>query len=1252
MPFWRIGKHAFVLVSLIVCALGAQAQEICNNGLDDDLDGYIDCFDPDCSGSFFCANQFFGGPVPACQTTPPPAPPFSMNTLWITDSVATPLNSRRMPVVGDIDQDGMPEVITGNFAVANSSYIYNGANGLLERTLTSPSIAGAAAYAIADIDNDGFGEIVMVASGSRQLLCYEHNGVLKWSSAISIGYVAGDDNWTPAVADFEEDGLPEIYLGNQIYNGVTGNLIASSGTGGAKGNNAGSPGEPFSVAADVLPSGFCPDCNGLELVAGNTVYSVNLGTGTLTSRVSITGLPDGMVSLGDIDRDGDIDAVVVGQNLSARGIVYAWDLQSATQIGTTVQIDATSIAGGAITNSGGIASIADVDNNGVMDVIVTGRNVLVCLQYNAGPNTFTEKWASSIVTNSGRCGTTLFDFEGDNQLELVIRDELQLRIYNAATGVQRGGAPCPSNTRLEAPVIADVDNNGQANIVCGCGGKVVAYQPAAVPWVATRTVFNQRSYYVLNIKDNLRVPRVQQHQELGYPAGSPVNFPFNAYMKQTPKLADNGALVNPAANDAVAILNPATDLDLGSCQNGIRDSVGVRLSVSNLGNSVIPTGTMIAFYNGNPYAPGATFLQTYTMASSVPAGSSLTLPMVYVGDQGGTFNLYFQINDNGTNPIPITGPAFAHQECNYGNNIGNIAIVNCGNTPPVIDTFGVPTNTIVFNSLEDQVVTYCLSATDPQNDQHDATGTIGTPSIGSISGLNDGDSCITLTPNLNVNGTTTFSIIVCDDGNVPLCDTVTFIWNILPVNDAPLALDDTVTTNEDTPVTSNVLANDTDVEGSPLTATITGPPSNGTATINTGVITYTPNPNFFGIDTVGYQACDNGSPTGCGSARLIINVLPVNDAPVAVDDSISLPNDTLQVTVAVQVNDTDIEAGVFTVTIGCQPSQGTASVVSGAIVYVPDSTYLGPDSLCYYICDNGTPVMCDTAWVYFDIYNGNDAPIAVHDGDSTSYLDSVSFPILSNDSDPNGHSFGITSIGCGPLHGTVTLDTLLGIVTYTPDTLFLGTDSFCYVICDNPPAGSPYCDTAFVTIVVQSDNRAPIAVRDTMTITFNVSGTRNILANDLDPDPVDALTANLLGQPANGTMLLAAGQATYTPNATFFGRDSCRYALCDNGFPSLCDTADIVFIVLPPNELTVPNGFSPNGDGVNDDLVIEAILLFPNNRLEIFNRWGSKVFEADAYHNEWDGTFNGNPVPDGTYFYSLDPGDGTAVVTGFILVYR
>lgn len=1251
-------KRNFILVGalgLLLMLLGTavQAQEICNNGLDDDNDGYVDCFDIDCSGNFFCASQLFGGSVPACQYTPAPAPPFQMSLLWATDSVAVPVASRRIPVIGDIDLDGMPEVISGAPTIGSGTYVFNGATGGLERTIAaSPFALNLNAHAIGDIDNDGFGEIVQVSQSAsgRQLLCYEHTGGLKWTSSVQVGYTNFDDVWVPQIADFDGNGTPEIYLGNQIYNSVNGTLIASGGPGGPKGSHAGSPNEPATIAADVLPNGFCPDCDGLELVAGNSVYSVDLSGATMTVRTSITGLPDGLTSLGDVDRDGDIDAVVVGQNAGGRGVVYAWDLQTTTQIGTSFQIDACSNAGGFVTTSGGLATIADLNNTTGPEIIVSGRNVLVALRLNAG--VLQEFWSFSTVDNSGRTGTAVFDFEGDGIMEVVHRDDVSLRILHGQSGVVRFTTTCPSSSRFEGPVVADVDNNGQANIVCSCSNSVKAFQPNGVPWVAARNIWNQRGYFVLNVRDNLRIPAFQQGQQQGFPNSAPANYPFNAFMKQTTRLSNNGTITYPAANDQVSILNPLLDVDLGPCQNGIRDSIGIRLTVRNTGNSPIPIGTPIAFYNGNPYSLGASFMQVYNMTQSVPAGAILTLPMVYVGDQGGTVDLHFQINDLGTNPIPMVAPANVHLECDYLNNIGNILIANCGNTPPVIDTSGLPTAVIMLSSPEDQPVTLCISATDAENNSYDVTGQVGTPAIGTVTGLGNGDSCVTLTPNPDINGNTTFSLIICDNGNVSLCDTVLINWTVTPVNDKPVALDDATTTLEDTPVNIPILTNDTDVENDPLAATIIAGPFHGTSSLVNDTIHYTPGQDYFGQDTIYYRVCDFALPPACDTAMVIVTILPVNDPPVVHPDSISLPNDTLQISIPVTVNDTDIESGVLALQIICGPTNGSASVNGLSVIYVPDSTYLGTDSICYVLCDNGNPVACDTTVIYLTIFNGNEAPIAIDDIDSTFLEDTVTVALLPNDSDPNGHAFSVTQLTCGPSHGTVTLDNINGTVTYVPAVGYLGPDTICYVICDVPPAGPPFCDTAYVLIQVNSSNIPPVAVMDTMTIAFNASGTINLLANDSDANSQDSLFLTILQQPANGTVLLNGGLATYTPSPTFYGLDTFCYSLCDNGIPVMCDTACVYITVEDPIEIIVPNGFSPNGDGANEFLEIDAIQIYPNNTLQVFTRWGTMVFEAQGYNNDWDGTWNGNPVPDGTYFYRLDPGDGSAAVTGFFLIYR
>ena len=167
------------------------------------------------------------------------------------------------------------------------------------------------------------------------------------------------------------------------------------------------------------------------------------------------------------------------------------------------------------------------------------------------------------------------------------------------------------------------------------------------------------------------------------------------------------------------------------------------------------------------------------------------------------------------------------------------------------------------------------------------------------------------------------------------------------------------------------------------------------------------------------------------------------------------------------------------------------------------------------------------------------------------------------------------------------------------------------------------------------------------------------MVNDFDPDE-DNITLSItpISLPFNGDVKLNPdGVMVYAPNNGFSGVDTFEYEICDDGVPFLCTTA-IVTINVP---LNVPQGFSPDGDGMNDQFIIEGIEDYPNNRVQIFNRWGNRVFDVQGYDNNakaWTSEssvgviLGANRVPDGTYFYVIDLGDGSKPKSGFIIVNR
>jgi len=163
-----------------------------------------------------------------------------------------------------------------------------------------------------------------------------------------------------------------------------------------------------------------------------------------------------------------------------------------------------------------------------------------------------------------------------------------------------------------------------------------------------------------------------------------------------------------------------------------------------------------------------------------------------------------------------------------------------------------------------------------------------------------------------------------------------------------------------------------------------------------------------------------------------------------------------------------------------------------------------------------------------------------------------------------------------------------------------------------------------------------------------------ILDNDMASVPPEV---GVTGFPTNGAAQVVSipggsSAISYTPDSGFCGADSLRYQICING-GLLCDEAQVT-IEMTGCDIYAPtavyNGFSPNNDGINDFFVVEGLEDTDAEELSIFNRWGNLVFFAKDYQNNWDGTWNGEDLPDGTYFYVIEvSGDS---YEGFIQLQR
>ncbi|EJN03643.1 Ig-like domain-containing protein [Phyllobacterium sp. YR531] len=521
-----------------------------------------------------------------------------------------------------------------------------------------------------------------------------------------------------------------------------------------------------------------------------------------------------------------------------------------------------------------------------------------------------------------------------------------------------------------------------------------------------------------------------------------------------------------------------------------------------------------------------------------------------------------------------------------------------------------------FTTNEDTPTTFDVRTNDTDVDGNPLTVTqingtaisVGSPVTvtGGVVSLN-ANGTLTFTPNANFNGSPTFTYTVSDGQGGT--DTATVSGTVTPVNDAPVAGNDSFTTNEDTATTFDVRTNDTDVDGNPLTVTqingtaisvgspVTVP--GGIVSLNAnGTLTFTPNADFNGSPTFNYTVSDGQG--GTDTATVSGTVTPVNDAPVAGDDSFTTNEDT-PTTFDVRTNDTDVDGNPLTVTQinGTTISVGSPVTVPGGVVslnangtltFTPNANFNGSPTFDYTVSDGqgGT----DTATVSGTVVSVQDVPVANPDSFTTNEDVPAIIDVLGNDTDADGDPLTITEINGTAIvvggtvnvtGGMVTLNND-GTLTFTPNPNFNGTPTFEYTVSD----GQGNEDTGTVSGTVVPVNDAPVATNDTFSTNEDAPVTFDVRTNDTDVDG-NPLTVTQINGTAiavggsvpvtGGTVTLGAdGRLTFQPAANFNGSPSFSYTVSDGQGGTA--TAVVSGTVLPVNDNPVagPDNFTTNED--------------------------------------------------------------------------
>lgn len=716
----------------------AHCAETCTDTFDNDQNGYVDVYDAVCQ------------PGPVACSVPVQAPTFTVALDAQTDAVYEDLF---WPIVADIDADGRPEILAAR-ANPDRIDVLDGATLAVESSI---AVNGdrADVFLAANLDADPQLEVIALIHqrpntvanplANRLIIADWVNGawVVNYSAADQTTYNCGGNVGSGlglGVADFNGDGKPEIYYGNEIWT-YSGNLAAPCDNcitkrldadrdatalafKGCHPSGANSQGA-LSVVADVLDPTDCNgsrECDGPELIVAGHVFSVDMAAPSITLRKNVntfgagTTFGDGFAAVADLDNDGDLDVVVHGPAPS--GNLYAYDPKN-NQVVRVWSFPEPGLHG---SSPVAIADVWDEDiaDDGLRNGSAVRRPEIVFTRqfklYAVNAASSNALWSLDTTDHSGATSVAVFDFNGDGVLEIAYRDSSAMRVMYggpmnrapAGVGANRNYASfdCTSATMNEGPTVADVDGDGSANLVVVCGSdrsaRLRVFSSATEPWRESRVVWNQPIFQPAAVDEWGRVYPVAQPRNSFIPeetSSRPLNVALAQVSPQDLRVAAANAL--PAID---ATVTGVTALAQDSCQ-AANTQMLVRFTVQNQGDAVITAGMPIAFYAASEVPSLVTDLGALTLrtgALPIAAGASASFEVLV--PTGPSFSLSIVVND----PGPGIGAVSALPECDPEDNVASTDCRAC--SPEVCDGEDNDCDGEVDNDVDDIPTTCGIGA--------------------------------------------------------------------------------------------------------------------------------------------------------------------------------------------------------------------------------------------------------------------------------------------------------------------------------------------------------------------------------------------------------------------------------------------------------------------------------------------------------------------------------------------------------------
>jgi VCBS repeat-containing protein len=643
---------------------------------------------------------------------------------------------------------------------------------------------------------------------------------------------------------------------------------------------------------------------------------------------------------------------------------------------------------------------------------------------------------------------------------------------------------------------------------------------------------------------------------------------------------DDGAtgLIRAYANGAIVTLTAPSSLAGGNFLHWRKNGVDLPGSSESIDVTMNGNQSMCAVYEAAtaPTAVNDAYStdedSTLVVAASGVLGNDINnspYPLSAVLDTNPSYGNLTLNSDGSFTYIPAAdfhgSDSFTYHanDTNMDSGIALVSItVNPVNDAPVATAQNVSTD-------EDTALPITLAATDVDGDPINIFNITVAPQHGALTGTAPD---LTYTPDPDYHGPDSFSFTV-NDGTVDSAAALVSI-TVNPVNDAPVATAQNVSTDEDTALPITLAG--TDVDGDPINIfNVTVAPQHGALTGTAPDLTYTPDPDYHGPDSFSFTV--NDGMVDSAAALVSITVNPVNDAPVATAQNVSTDEDTaLPITLA----GTDVDGdpiNIFNITVA--PQHGALTGTAPDLTYTPDPNYHGPDSFSFTVND-GT-VDSAAALVSITVNPVNDAPVATAQNVSTD--EDTALPITLAGTDVDGDPINIFNITVAPQHGALT--GTAPDLTYTPDPNYHGPDSFSFTVND----GMVDSAAALVSITVNPVNDAPVATAQNVSTDEDTALPITLAGTDVDGDPINIF--NITVAPQHGALTGTAPDLTYTPDPNYHGPDSFSFTVNDGTVDSAAALVSITVNPVPEfTQWLASFGLSASpGEDSDDDTLANAL---------------------------------------------------------------